>query len=719
MAAALLVATAIALSLLAALCLGPAPAAATPSPIAPTPSHASVDPCASAEALDSVGDREGAHAAYLKVLASEPASPCAAAGAIATRSPTSVWATLGDVARNTAKALALVVLALLALVIAVLLWLQIQTRIPWLRDQPPSARIRRPMLQVVAFDDEAIAERLGQSFSGLVRGQVSWHKDRFGVNLVSGQAGIAAALSDLGGISGETKAAVAVVSFLTALLPRRRFVLGGELQPAGAEGPGVSLELGRQQGFEALMTFWADPLGSEEDTPVRAFQSLAVASSAWVDHTMASAVGGDDLLTADPQSWAYFRCGVDAQRLGEEKRARDLYRRALVKDGTNVGALANLGIICRIHNEYDDAEQYLTKALAAAENDKLLPKLTAHLNPDWYRIRFQLAAVYLNWAADRAESDTRRPERAAKAKEHATLVARQTLETLETPPSVRRESVSPQFLKRTLAPFLEDTVEPSALVLLACVTYRDPTSHHDPISPFRPEDARTSRAQVLAAMEGGPIDPWLLVRYVELGDQLPPNARCELACFYMLTRDYATAARWLTEAIRDAPATEQGYLFEVAETDPTLGPLRKGRPGLIAKLKVRFGEASVDPDQARLASEFDFEAKVHDWLGADGWSVRWVPPDQPFTLEAGKDASALRIQLAGAGTPVTNGSVDEIVGKLTKLRTSHPEIADVRVRVMIPAGCTVASDFDYVDADLHGVDLEVAFEGSFRRLPTT
>ena len=72
-----------------------------------------------------------------------------------------------------------------------------------------------------------------------------------------------------------------------------------------------------------------------------------MACAAWVDIWMTKAVDGGGLLTGDPQSWAFFRSGVDAQRLGDRKRAQVLYEQALAVDGTNIGALANLGIICR------------------------------------------------------------------------------------------------------------------------------------------------------------------------------------------------------------------------------------------------------------------------------------------------------------------------------------------------------------------------------------
>ena len=118
---------------------------------------------------------------------------------------------------------------------AVLLLLQIQTRTPWLRDRWPATEIRRPVFSVEPLTDTG-TDPLGSAVAGLIRGRVTWRTDRFGLNLVSGQAGVASAFSGLGDISSEAKAAVAVIEFLTALLPRRRFQLTGQLQPRARRG---------------------------------------------------------------------------------------------------------------------------------------------------------------------------------------------------------------------------------------------------------------------------------------------------------------------------------------------------------------------------------------------------------------------------------------------------------------------------------------------------
>lgn len=667
-------------------------------------------PCAQAKALSAAGERADAHAAYLKALAVDPSSSCAAQGVRQTRASTSGWSWFRDAATNAGLAFAAIALALLVLAVVTLLLLQAQTRLPWLRDLPPARGIRRPTLNVRAFDDAALDKRLGASTAGLIRGQVSGRSDRFTVDLVSGQAGIAAALSDLGSISGESKAAVAVINFLTALLPRRRFLLTGEMQPAGAEGVGISLELGNNGGCEALITFWAAPLDLAGAEPARVYQSLAVASAAWVDHRMVTAVGGDELLTADPQSWAYFRCGVDAQRLGEGRRARLLYRAALTRDATNVGALANLGIIHRSFNEYDSAEHYLMRALKAAEDVRVPPKLPRSLNPDWYRIKYQLAALYLNWAADREESSARRGDRAEKALTFAAEVAREALKTLQRQPTSFRTPVSPQFVEDTLEPFLRGTIEASVLVLVACAVDHIP----DPPAPGSYESA--GRADILAVLESGQIDPWPLVRYVESGDQHPPNAMFELACFYTRARDLGKAAEWLMRAVQETPEPEQEILIQVAEDDPTLAFLREARPGLLPKLRKGFGEGTLDSAGEVLVDEFMFQSRICDWLGEGGWSTAWVDRHSAFALVARKDGSHLLVRI-GASGPLTQEEVFAMIGAIGSYRVDNPDAVTVQAWIVLPDEPDPEQGIEYAHAEREGVVVQKAIGGTFKVYP--
>jgi tetratricopeptide (TPR) repeat protein len=663
---------------------GPAEPPATPA-----------ESCESAAALNDAGDREGAHAAYLKVLTAKPSSECALAGAKQTAASTSVWTWLGDAAVSAGKALAAVVLGALLLTIIVLLWLQLQTRLPGLRDRVPARGIRRPTLQVGTVEDEALGDRLGSATAGLIRGRISWRKDRFGVNLVSGQAGVATALRDIGDISSEAKAAVAVINFLTALLPRRRFVLTGELQPAGTEGAGISLELSQREGYEALITFWAVPLGLGSAASADVYQHLVIAAAAWADHRMAAAVGGDDLLTGDPQSWSFFRCGVDAQRRGMEPRARMLYEQARVMDGDNVGALANLGIICRRRNEYEDAERYLQQALEATENVNVLPKLPGELNPDWYRIKYQLAALYTNWASD-TEPEAQKRQRAETAASLATDLATHVLQAIQQPPSSGgiKATVPAKYVEKTLTPFLEGTIEPSLLVLVACTAIGAESD-----APRTSFEERPKSDEVLSSLKSASLDPWQLIAYVEKGANHPPNAFFDLACFYTRVRDFDAASDRLMTAARDTPASERKALIEVAKNDPTLETLRARRPGLIPKLQELFDpDVELGTEDKYRAEEFDLEGHIHAWLAGEGWEISWEDLKSHFTMIASNGQESLLIELASANGSIDEQSVTVTIDKLTSRREDHTD-GTIRALLVVPRDVRVTGvDFERVGA---------------------
>lgn len=638
--------------------------------IATTPAHAATsapaapaESCAYADALNAAGERGLAHDAYLKVLAANPASKCASKGVGATAATKSA----SDWLAAAGKVLAAVVAGLLLLAIIALLLLQFQTRVPLLRDVWPAKEIRRPTLEIEPLNDEAIESKLGAAVAGMIRGRVSWRKDRFGVGLVSGQAGLTTALSGLGDVSGDAKAAVAVIEFLTALLPRRRFTLTGELQSKSAEGSGISLEFKSDRGYEALITFWAKALAVDPNASLtEVYRSLAVASAAWTDHWVATQLREGELLTADPQSWALFRSGVDAQRLGDEERARVLYDRALVMDGTNVGAMANLGVILRRKNDWDDARHYLQKALTATQEPKDAPKMESDRNPDWYRIKYQLAALYTNWTADATATGSQRDQHASKAREESVALARQTLGTLDKPPQDGVRPSTPRgYVDKTLLPFLEGTIEPSALALVACTV--DPV----PDAPVQASGDRPSREELLAELEKKPIDPWRLISYVERGEHLTPSAHYDLACFYSKAGEIWKATKRLQTAIRETAPPERMALIEVVRKDPTLGRLKAIRPGLLAKLEGEFLESSTpvapSPQPTNEVKEFDLQSEIYRRLYGEGWDVKWMDPELHFTFEARKDGQVRVIALARIATRVDDDHILLLSGARTSL----------------------------------------------------
>jgi tetratricopeptide (TPR) repeat protein len=640
---------------------------------------ASTPSCALGLALQRDGERALAHSAYLKVLAANPSSPCANRGVVETNAPSagSVWNSAGDIARDAAYAVGAILLALLLVGVAVLLWLQIQTRTPWLRERWPAHLIRRPVFSVEPLND-AGTDPLGSAVAGLIRGRVTWRTDRFGLNLVSGQAGVASAFSGVGDFSSEAKAAVAVITVLTALLPRRRFQLTGQLQPSGEEGVGISLELSQNGDAEALTSLWAASFHLTGAPNANAYQNLAVACAAWVDIWMTKAVDGAGLLTGDPQSWAFFRSGVDAQRLGDRKRAQVLYEQALAVDGTNIGALANLGIICRRARQYEDARDYLERALEPIQGPAMAPHLEPDENPDWYRIKYQIAALYTNWAVD-GEPGANRDRRAARAAQEAKALAATTFDVLaRLDKSGRAQGKAPRaYLQDTLRPFLVGTIEPSAATLLA--------GSVSPLPP-RPDGwpgERPTRDVISASVAANRIDPWQLIAYVEKGPHRPPETQFNLACFYTRAGDLTTASRRLLRSVRETQRQERQRLVDVALLDPVLRPLLEKRPGLKAKLYEMVDAQAPFPDVDELAQHFDRQDRTISHFQSLGYAVMWNVDTSDIDLTASKGSQVMLIRLADPEESAE--AVASASGMIRSFEQHHADVKHVKASMVLPA----------------------------------
>ncbi len=648
--------------------------------------------CTYANALAHDGEQQAAHAAYVQILSIDSSSQCAAAGlkATAAHSTTSVWTTVGNVVTDAGLVIGTVLLALLLIGVVILLGLQIQTRVPRMRDVWPANKIRRPVFVVDALSDDG-TDKYGSSVAGLIRGRVTWKTDRFGLNLVSGQAGVAQAFSGLGDVSPEAKAAVAVITFLTALLPRRRFGLTGQLQPAGAEGVGLSLELSQNGDAEALISMWAASFDVSGADAASAYQHLAIAGAAWVDIWMAKALGGQALLTADPQSWAFFRSGMDAQRLGDTDRAKIMYEQALAADGTNVGAMANLGIMSRRAGRYEDAEEYLQRALPATENTDLAPHLHQHENPDWYRIKYQFAALYTTWAMvsePGAQRDKRAQDAATEAKDLA-IIALDKIANLVSAGD-GQGGARTGYLQGTLRPFLEGTIEPSVLALVAGTA--------SPI-PSRPDGwsqgARPSVDQVRATLTSQTIDPWRLIAFVEKGPSRPPATLYNLACFYTRYHDYTTASKRLLHAVRETQRQERPSLVKVALGDPVLAPLLAKRPGITAKLYEMLDDAPPVEDADLMREYFDRQDHAVSHFESIGWTLTWKVDAPGFDVLGAKESALSFIRVVGAQASAED-TVASIVGQITMFRDAHPDAADVRASLVI----STESDVEPADLDI-------------------
>jgi tetratricopeptide (TPR) repeat protein len=322
--------------------------------------------CAAAKALDDAGQKEKAKAAYVKALEAEPGAKCAAAALESTPdSDQHVWSWMATAAEDVVGAVGFVLLALACMGAAFWAFLAIQMRGRRSSKNWPARRFLRPSLEVKALDDTGVGKHLGPSTASLIRSRVKPRRSG-GIDVVTGHSAFGDTLQPLGDISAQAKAAVAVVSFLFSILPRREYEASGALQEKGKRGLGISLELMNRSTQLASTTVWSHEY-AVPDNEVEAFQYLTVPAAAWLDHRIATAMDEGQDLPEDPRSWALFRAGAEWQEEGELVNAKQLYEASLAIDADNLWAMGNLGVIALTEGDYPSALQLLSDALEELE----------------------------------------------------------------------------------------------------------------------------------------------------------------------------------------------------------------------------------------------------------------------------------------------------------------------------------------------------------------
>jgi hypothetical protein len=208
-------------------------------------------------------------------------------------------------------------------------------------------------------------------------------------------------------------------------------------------------------------------------------------------------------------------------------------------------------------------------------------------NPDWYRIRYQLAALYLNeatagWVPPSVPEGTNAGERKGLALKETKDLATEAARNIE--------SFAP--IDRYLVEFLETTVEPALLVLLAGALLFESAAQERPDHRDEPPGTRGELITLLTATR---INPWALVAYVQRDHDLAPRVLYNLACFYARSaalmesevwmrealrqnpeiNPLPEAAKWLIRAVRQTPIRERRALFNLISGDPALADLRE------------------------------------------------------------------------------------------------------------------------------------------------
>jgi len=206
-------------------------------------------------------------------------------------------------------------------------------------------------------------------------------------------------------------------------------------------------------------------------------------------------------------------------------------------------------------------------------------------NPDWYRVKYSVAALHANAAAGlRAMAAQSASDEAARAKQRAeaetqlarrfahelALASAETLQLLDQGlwrgarawwRRARRLSATERI---GLQGFLRNTMQPPVLVLLAGLQ-PSPRSEDRHSAPLETND------DLLAALRSGdPPDPRALTDYVEQSEPHDPRTDYNLACLYLSWGEVDLAADRLLRGLQGTPENQRARLIDRAFQDPTL-----------------------------------------------------------------------------------------------------------------------------------------------------
>lgn len=154
-------------------------------------------------------------------------------------------------------------------------------------------------------------------------------------------------------------------------------------------------------------------------------------------------------------------------------------------------------------------------------------------NPDWYRVKYSLAAERVNWAL---ADDRERRRQLDVAKAESRVLLSEINRWLRRPKSWGLRGVKEERAVRELARFLQDHLKPSLLVLFAGIELAKDGrwAGESKVSAAIP---KLSRLELLI-QAGAPLDPLLIVHAVEAGCREPSaGLSYNFACFYSQASD--------------------------------------------------------------------------------------------------------------------------------------------------------------------------------------
>jgi hypothetical protein len=201
------------------------------------------------------------------------------------------------------------------------------------------------------------------------------------------------------------------------------------------------------------------------------------------------------------------------------------------------------------------------------------------LEPDWYRLKYNLIAAHVNEAAKRKD-----PSLAAVAIAHGRTALLHSQAALVPQRAMlwwRSRSPSPHLER-----FLLETFEPAAWVALAVAAVLRTPEVAEATDAGTPHEQRERLLRIFAenpARDAPPVDK--LVAYAVAIADRSARARYNLACLRAVTGKKAQAETEFRACLQATTATQRPRLLMQAKNDPTLEAIRGSLDGILKSLK--------------------------------------------------------------------------------------------------------------------------------------
>lgn len=253
--------------------------------------------------------------------------------------------------------------------------------------------------------------------------------------------------------------------------------------------------------------------------------------------------------------------------------------------------------------------------------------IEAHLNPDWYRVKYNLAALHANWSAslttggedERAEAVAHRRTAHAQASELAEAALEQLVE--------RPGEANPALLS-----LLEKSILPATLILYGGTGSRRKKSG-GASGRFFLHGSPSNHRELLGYVRTGLNDGEAL-QYAASIQRPTPRVLYNLACAYAQEGSFEKARGCLQKALRAGPEAERKQLAQRAAADPTLRPLRDdGDFGFAETVSLRLRGQEIA--ERLIRTLFGYEWTVEEAEEADATAAEEEEEEEDGPTETG------------------------------------------------------------------------------------